>query len=135
MKNDKLFQKVKILKDLLYEDDVNAQILDSLEIINEEELSSIDGNSLSEECITDNVMGVLSKPSMELNCQREDYSKNKWTMTQKFHYYQQCTSQGMRLVQKCPPNSIFWNILQCCVNIMDFPCLSNCIQPKESCIK
>ena len=89
-------------------------------------------------CVEDqDVISVSRKPSMELNCKKSGDEKlqKKWTTNTKFNTYQECSGRkGYRLIRKCPPNSVFWNILQCCVNLMDFPCKSNCIKPIKKCV-
>ena len=78
------------------------------------------------------IIGVSSKPSPELDCRHAQGAK-KWTTNRMFNSYQEC-SKNQRVIRKCPPNAVFWNTLQCCVNIMDFPCESNCLEPVKRCV-
>ena len=31
----------------------------------------------------------------------------------------------------CPENSLFWNVIQCCIPITEFPSMANCIQADD----
>ena len=119
------------MEDLYSNQGIDAEILNSQEL-----------DTVEEECITDDVIGIISSSKsskMELSCSATQAvkpgTKSKWSMTKSFQFYQQCTAQGKRLVRKCPTNAVFWNILQCCVMIVDFPCKSNCIVPNTECVK
>ena len=97
-----------------------------------------DAGSKKKSCFeSDEIAGVSKHSSLELDCKLDPHnrSKQKWTTTTKFNTYQECSGRkGYRLIKKCPGNSVFWNVLQCCVDIMDFPCKSNCIKPVQRCI-
>ena len=97
-----------------------------------------DAGSKKKSCFeSEEIAGVSKHSSLELDCKLDPHnrSKQKWTTTNKFNTYQECSGRkGYRLIKKCPGNSVFWNILQCCVDIMDFPCKSNCIKPVQRCI-
>ena len=100
-------------KDINMEDLYSNQGIDA-EILNSQELDTVE-----EECITDDVIGIISSSKsskMELSCSAiqavKPGSKSKWSMSKSFQFYQQCTAQGKRLVRKCPTNAVFWNILQ-----------------------
>ena len=89
----------------------------SLEIISGEEVDF---------CFKD-IIGLSHKSSMELNCKKRSKGSKKWTLNTKFTTFQECKKKH-RVIRKCPPNAVFWNVLQCCVDVYDFPCKSNCIK-------
>ena len=107
-------------------------------ISNQRTVKGGDAGSKTKSCFeSDKIAGVSKHSSLELDCKLDPHnrSKQKWTTTTKFNTYQECSGRkGYRLIKKCPGNSVFWNVLQCCVDIMDFPCKSNCIKPVQRCI-
>ena len=120
---------------------LDAQFIDSYEIFGNadyiSQYNSVDGDG---QCIEENVVGIISKQSnlmqnQENQCQAQGSQRHTQSLTNHhFQMYQQCSIQGKKLIKKCPKNSVYWNILKCCVNIMDFPCKSNCIVPKNKCV-
>ena len=114
----------------------STSIIDSVEIVSGEIINVQKESSCTE---NNDVIDISKHSSFELNCKKDKNNKlkKKWTTTTKFNTYQECSgNKGSyhRLIKICPGNSVFWNVLQCCVDIMDFPCKSNCKQPIKKCI-
>ena len=103
--NESLKEKIKELMTLVTENkyeetkDINMEDLYSNQGINAEILNSQELDTVEEECITDDVIGIISSSKsskMELSCSATQAvkpgSKSKWSMTKSFQFYQQCTA-------------------------------------------
>ena len=47
-------------------------------------------------------------------------------------FYEECNNGFWMGGNACPRGSIFWNAIECCVNIDRFPCRDNCLAEEDT---
>ena len=60
-----------------------------------------------------------------IECEKKHAGRKFSTKVQRKFFI--CSKDGKKQFFECPAKSIFWMLLQCCVDAQKFPCFRNCI--------